>query len=114
MMLIFCVVHANDSLGKTNLSQLYDIHDSSIRELKHEKFYLNPERISVSENGILLQSECLGAISLQSLFQDNEGMYTMGLWRIYQCNGCPRQYNSPPAKCVCGSTSFTPIDLLPD
>jgi len=61
---------------------------------------------------MVLHSDFLGIIPLNVLLQDNEGMYTIGLYRIYQCNGCSRKDNSPPAKYECGSTSFTPIDLI--
>lgn len=111
----FSTVYANDFLAKDLLMQLAESNDPSYYMLKENRHYLNSDRISVSNDGLLLHTDYFGPILLRSLFQDNSGVYTTGAFAIYRCNGCGRNYNSPPSECgSCGSTSFSVVDLLPD
>ena len=113
MIFSVCSVRAEDSLEESHLSNLYQLQDSSIRELKDEKFYLNTERLSVSQEGIVLHTDHLGLIPLQNLLQDSEGIYTIAFTHFYKCVHCPRTYrNRPPPKCKCGSTEFTAVPVF--
>lgn len=97
------------------LMQLHRLQDSSISNVKNEKYYVNTDRISVSEEGIYLYSDYFGPIAMKHLLQDNEGVYVMGVFDYYRCNSCGRIYSSPPTKCdSCGGTSFSVVDLFPD
>lgn len=91
--------------------QLHSFGDSCILDVKEDKYYLNADKIHIVREGIFLNSDCFGPLALSNLMQDNEGMYTVGLYHVYKCDGCGRFYNRRPARCgTCGSTSFTLID----
>ena len=108
-----CLAHTEDSLEESHLSNLYQLQDSSIRELKDEKFYLNTERLSVSQEGIVLHTDHLGLIPLQNLLKDNEGIYTIAFTHFYMCTHCHRRYANKPAKCtVCGRSDFRAVPVF--
>lgn len=110
----FCLVHADDFLERKHLSQLHSLRDSSIVGVESGKYYINAERVSLTQEGLQLHSDCFSPLLLKHLFQDDDGIFVMSAFSIYKCDGCPRYYNSPPSQCECGSTTFTLIDLLPD
>ena len=104
--------------------QLYETKDPSIISKEDNKFYLEPNRISVSEDGVIyLHSDLWGALPIQHISQDEEGLHTL-MFCTYMCNKCGAQYRKQPARCQkiinpktkerCGSRSFRVIGLLPD
>ena len=105
---------ARDFLERDLLMQLYSLEDSCIIGVKENKYYLNAEKIYVVHDGIYLVSDYCGSLSVSNLAQDNEGMYTVGAYGHYICNGCGTRYQSYPSECgVCGGTSFTYVENLP-
>src|SRR5262249_25755798 len=107
-------VFANDSLQKDLLTQLHNLNDTSILYVNDDKYYLNIERIYVVQDGMYLNSDHCGLLALSNLMRDQAGMYTVGLYYHYECDGCGACYNSCPSECgVCGGTSFTRVEDLP-
>ncbi len=107
--------YAKDCLEKGILGQLCSHGDSSIIGVHGGKYYLDLERICVCENGMYLNSDFFGLVPLLNLIQDDTGVYTLGLYDYYMCNGCGRCYSSCPSSCgTCEGTSFTRIDNTED
>jgi hypothetical protein len=107
-------VFANDFLQKDLLTQLYNLNDTSILDVKEDKYYLNTERIYVVQDGMYLNSDHFGLIALSILMSDHAGTYTVGLYYHYECDSCGACYSSSPSECgVCGGTSFSRVDDLP-
>ncbi len=113
-----------DCLENQDFLQLYESRDTSLTGRKENKFYLNPERISISKNGkIYLISDLYGNVPISFLCYDSDGIHTLS-FAIYICNKCGASYSSQPSSCPrvidsktgekCGSTSFTVTGLMPD
>lgn len=108
---IFLVhLFANDCPKKDVLLQMYTYGDSCIIEVEEDRYYLDPEKIYVTQEGICLLGEN-SVLPLSNLLVDNKGMYTVGMYYKYICNNCGKHYNSRPRECSrCGSTSFSFVD----
>lgn len=94
------------------LLELHSISDSSVVEVKGEKLYLNPDRLSFSADGIILNTDFLGPVVLSHVVHDEDGFRLS--FAVYRCNSCGRHYSSQPSECSCGSKDFSVVDVLPD
>ena len=92
--------------------ELHSINDSSVVKIIGEKLYLNPDRLSFSEDGITLNTDFRGPIALSHVVHDKD-VFRLS-FAIYRCNSCGRHYSSQPSQCSCGSTDFSVVDVLPD
>lgn len=104
-----------EDLKKTipeKIMELHSISDSSVVEIKGEKLYLNPDRLSFSEDGITLNTDFLGPVVLSHVVHDKDGFRLS--FAVYRCNSCGRHYSSQPSECSCGSKDFSVVDVLPD
>ncbi len=106
-------VYAGDFLENDLLVQLYNLQDSSILNVREGKYYLNSEKVSISDDRIFLISDIFGPLVLSCVVQDAEGMY-VGLYDYYTCDNCGRSYQSQPNECdSCGGSSFSRHEQFP-
>lgn len=117
-------IYSHNYLENQNLLQLYQSNDSSLIGQEGNKFYLNPDRVSISQSGMIyLHSDLYGNLPIPFLSYDNHGLHTMAFC-VYICNNCGASYSSQPSSCTrvinhktgerCGGTSFTVTGMLPD
>ncbi|NGX46866.1 MAG: hypothetical protein K1000chlam3_00233 [Chlamydiae bacterium] len=61
---------------------------------------LNPEKLSIREDGIFLITESYGEVALSNLQIDERGYYTI-CQIAYICTNCQNQYEQHPDTCDC-------------
>lgn len=106
---------AQDGVRKNLFCQLHALGDSCISGTKENKFYLNCDKLMIDSSRIYLESDYLGMLSLDGLMCDGIGLYKVGLYDVFMCDGCGTYYTYQPSECDnCGGTSFTRIDQMED
>jgi len=101
-----------DYLQKTHLVQLQSLQDSSIRMVEGEKYYLDPNKVSISDSGIHLHTDYFAPLALQRLFQDQDGVFVLSRYYQHRCKNCGAVYDTQPSECsVCKGTSFEPYGV---
>ena len=109
---IFANAYGRDFLEEPHLLQLYSLNDSSIKGIKEGKYYLNPTKISISEEGLYLHSDRFAPLALHRLFQDQNGVFVVSQYYQHRCNTCGAIYNNKPSECsVCKGASFSPYGV---
>lgn len=77
-------MYSHNYLENQNLLQLYESNDSSLIGQEGNKFYLNPDRVSISQSGMIyLHSDLYGNLPIPFLSYDNHGLHTMAFVFIF-------------------------------
>ena len=107
-------LYATESRSADLLAQLHWCNDCSVIALVDERYYLNPDSVSMVSGRICLHSDSMGLIVLSALFQDELGLYVEeeGFW--YMCERCQTHYPYLLRECdICGGNSFLRVETLP-
>lgn len=101
IMSIFSIGYADNLSNYQMIVEAYESNNPCINKIEGNKIVINPERVSLTEEGIFLEVAPSVLLELSHLFHDTEGVYVLSQ-DYYYCSNCRIKYLNPGTCRQCG------------